>query len=78
MDGVKKGTQLLSAASNLLRGGFSMSKVGEAKQLMAGASSLFNSFQHRGQPQQEGLGEENFVEDWRNEGKDVFMFSGCM
>lgn len=54
-----------------------MNKVGEAKQLLAGATSLFNSFKHRSDaPQEEGLGKENFVEGWE-ESKDVWMFSGC-
>ena len=63
-------------ASHLMQGGFSMNKVAEAKQLLAGATSLFHSFQHRGEPQEEGLGQEHFVEGWE-ESKDVWMFSGC-
>lgn len=30
-----------------------------------------------GQPQEEGLGEEHLVEDWKNERKNAFMLSGC-
>lgn len=30
-----------------------------------------------GEPQQEGLNEERFGEDWKNEHKRVIMFSGC-
>ncbi|KAL8280587.1 hypothetical protein RQP46_006910 [Phenoliferia psychrophenolica] len=77
-DNVKKGVQLASMASHLMQGGFNMSKVNEAKQLLAGATSLFNSFKHRHDPQQpDGLGEEKFAEDWESEKRDVWMFSGC-
>ena len=52
-----------------------MQKVDEAKQLIASAHSFFKGLSHhRSQP--EGLGEETFVEDWKSEGKDVWMFSG--
>lgn len=53
-----------------------MAKVGEAKMLLAGAQSLFKSFKHMGEVEPEGLGKESFVEGWE-EGKDVWMFSGC-
>lgn len=53
-----------------------MQKVNDAKQLIAGASSLLHSFSHRGENTPEGLGKEHFVENWE-EGKDVWMFSGC-
>jgi len=52
-----------------------MQKVRDAKQLMTNAQSFFKGLSHRHQP--EGLGEEKFVEDWKNEDKDVWMFSGC-
>ena len=44
-----------------------------------GAKSFFNALQHRddGPVNEHGLGEEVFVEDWKHEGKDVWMFSGC-
>lgn len=78
VDNVKEGIQLVSAASDLLRGGFSMAKINEAKTLFGNAQSFFNSLQHRPEAADEnGLGEEHFVEDWANEGKDVWMFSGC-
>ena len=78
MDNVKQGIGLVAAASDLLRGGFSMNKVQDAKVLMGGATSFFKGLQHRNEPTNEdGLGEEHFVEDWRNERKDVWMFSGC-
>jgi len=30
-----------------------------------------------GEPQQEGLNEEGFAEDWKGEHKRVIMYSGC-
>ena len=77
MDNVKQGVHLMSAAKHLLQGGFTYDKVNDAKQLYAGAQAFFKSFQHQGQEQEEGLGEEHFMEDWAHEGKSVFMFSGC-
>jgi hypothetical protein len=77
MDNLKQGVKLMQTAQNLLQGGFTRDKVGDAKQLLAGAQSFFSSLKHRAEPQKEGLGEEYFQEDWRNEGKSVFMFSGC-
>ena len=77
MDNVKQGLHLMSAAQHLLQGGFSYDKVNDAKQLFGGAQSFFQSLKHRGEQQEEGLGEEKFQEDWVHEGKSVFMFSGC-
>lgn len=77
VDNVKQGLHLLGATQNLIQGGFSMSKVNDAKQLLAGAQSFFQGLQHRGEPQQDGLGEEHFAEDWKSENKRVFMYSGC-
>jgi len=78
MDNVKQGLSLVSAANNLIQGGFSMRKVNDAKMLLGGAKSFFSSFQHRNEPVNEhGLGEERFMEDWKGEGRDVWMFSGC-
>jgi metacaspase-1 len=79
VDNVKQGIQLASAAYNLVHGGFSAAKVNDAKALIGGAKSFFASLHHR--PAEEvnehGLAEDHFVEDWKNEGKDVWMFSGC-
>ena len=77
MDNLKQGLHLVRSAQNLLQGGFSTDKVADAKQLFAGAQSFFQGLKHRAEPQQEGLGEEHFQEDWVHEGKSVFMFSGC-
>ncbi|KAI4201122.1 MAG: hypothetical protein LQ350_003436 [Teloschistes chrysophthalmus] len=79
MDNVKEGLHLMQAAQHLLQGGFSANKIGEAKQLFAGAQSFFQGLKHRGEgtADEEGLDEEKFMEDWVHEGKSVFMFSGC-
>jgi len=77
VDSVKQGLHLMKSAQNLLQGGFSMTKVNDAKVLLAGATSFFQGLKHRGEPQQDGLGEEHFVEDWRSEHKNVTMYSGC-
>jgi len=55
-----------------------MEKINDAKQLIAGAQSFFHGLAHRNDPVSEGLGKEQFVENWDSEGKDVWMFSGKM
>jgi len=77
VDNVKQGLHLVSAASHLLQGGVSYNKVNDAKQLLAGAQSFFQGLQHRGEPQEEGLGEEHFQENWNTENRHVAMYSGC-
>ena len=77
VDNVKQGLHLMEAANHLVQGGFSMNKVNDAKVLFAGAQTFFQGLKHRGEAQQEGLGEEHFVEDWKSENKRVFMYSGC-
>jgi len=78
VDNVKRGVQLATSAVHLLQGGFSMDKVSEAKQLLAGAKTLFAAFQHRKDVEDpSGIQQENFVEDWKNEKKDVRSFMGC-
>jgi hypothetical protein len=77
VDNIRQGVRLASAARALIQGGFSMEKVNDAKQLLAGAQSFFHGLAHRSDPTTEGLGQERFVEDWNTEGKDVWMFSGC-
>lgn len=76
VDNLRQGARLAAAARSLIQGGFSMEKVNDAKQLLAGAQSFFQGFTNHKQPVREGLGEENFVEDWNKEGRDVWMFSG--
>jgi hypothetical protein len=62
---------------HLIQGGFTVQKVQDARQLIAGATSFFNSLKHRVDPGEEGVGEEHFVEDWKSEHKRVIMYSGC-
>jgi hypothetical protein len=79
VDNVKQGINLASSAVNLLRGGLTAAKIQDAKVLIGGAKTFFANLQ--GRPAQEtnedGLGEEHFIEPWKHEGKDVWMFSGC-
>ena len=77
VDSVKQGAHLMSAASNLLQGGFSLQKVNDAKQLYAGARSFFKGLQHTGEKHDAGLEQEQFQESWASEHKFVTMFSGC-
>jgi len=78
IDNVKQGINLINTAHHLIQGGFSTDKIQDAKALLGGAKSFFNGLKHRNDPTNEdGLGEEHFVEDWKTEGKDVWMFSGC-
>ncbi len=78
VDNVKRGIGLAKAAYKLVQGGFDAKKINDAKMLIGGAKSFFNSLQHRPQETNEdGLGEEKFMVDWKHEGKDVWMFSGC-
>ncbi|KAG8993883.1 hypothetical protein FRB94_010313 [Tulasnella sp. JGI-2019a] len=82
MDNVKQAAHLYQRAQHLVHG-FSLTptKIQEAKELFAGAQTFWKGFQNRGQKpvdvDEEGLGEEHFIEPWAKEGKDVWMFSGC-
>jgi hypothetical protein len=79
IDNVKTATSLATQAYSLIQGGFSTRKVDDAKVLLGGAKSFFHGLSHRPEEDanEDGLGEETFVEDWKGEGKDVWMFSGC-
>lgn len=78
IDNVKTGVNLLHEASSLIQGGFTMDKLVQAKSLFARANTFFKQLSHAGdEPQEEGVGEEHFVEDWKSEHKFVTMFSGC-
>jgi metacaspase-1 len=79
VNNIKEGLSLATAAAHLVQGGFSVEKIADARALAGGAMSFFHSLHHRPEPADEnGLGEEHFQEDWKGEGKDVWMFSGCM
>lgn len=78
MDNLKQGAFLMSEASHLIQGGFTLNKLAEARQLMAGATSFFQGLKHmRDGDQEEGLAAEDFQEDWKSERKRATMFSGC-
>lgn len=82
MDDLKKGANLAAEASHLLMGGLSFQRMGEAKQLYAGATDFFRSLKHQREGLAEGdrppgLAQEGFAEDWEKEKKYVTMFSGC-
>jgi metacaspase-1 len=72
---VKQGAHLLQAAQHLIQGGFTPEKLQDARQLWGGAQSFFKSLKHMNEPQEEGVGEEYFQEDWKSEHKRVFMVS---
>lgn len=81
VDNLKKGVSLASAAMKLFQGGFTSNKVADAKMLLGGAQDFWKGLHHRSASStpanEDGLGEDYFVEDWKNEGKDAWMFSGC-
>lgn len=78
VNNVKEGISLAKEASSLLKGGFSVKKVQDMQSLFGRGQSLFHKLSNpQAASDEQGLADENFVEDWRNEGKDVWMFSGC-
>ncbi|KAF2654981.1 peptidase C14 [Lophiostoma macrostomum CBS 122681] len=77
MDNLKAGVQLYSEAENLIEGGFSYNKMGEARHLLAGATSFFQGIKHMGEQQEEGLQGGEFAGQYGSENKVVTMFSGC-
>lgn len=70
---------MVSEAQHLIQGGFTFDKLGEARELFAGATDFFRGLKHMGEQHEEesGLEEDQFVEDWAKEHKWVTMFSGC-
>ncbi|KAF2875944.1 peptidase C14, caspase domain-containing protein [Massariosphaeria phaeospora] len=78
MDNLKAGAQLVGSARTLIAGGFSYNKVGEAQQLLAGATSFFRGLKHMGEQEEEGLqGHADFAGQYGSEQKMVTMISGC-
>lgn len=56
MDNLRKGAQLVGEAQDLMAGGFRFEKLGEARELFAGATSFFHGLKHMGeQEEEEGL-----------------------
>ncbi|PSN65166.1 peptidase C14 [Corynespora cassiicola Philippines] len=77
LDNLKAGVKLVGDARDLISGGFSYSKMGEAQQLLAGASSFFSGLRHMGEQEEEGLQDGHFAGQYGSENKMVTMFSGC-
>ncbi|KAI8932471.1 hypothetical protein NX059_010655 [Plenodomus lindquistii] len=78
MDNLKAGARLVTEAQFLFQDGFSYRKVGEAQELLAGASSFFKGLKHLGeQEEEEGLSGGEFAGQYGSEKKMVTMFSGC-
>ncbi|USP76336.1 uncharacterized protein yc1106_03610 [Curvularia clavata] len=78
MDNLKTGIHLAEEARDVISGGFSFDKIGEAQHLLAGASSFFKGLRHFGEEQEEGLESGEFAGQYGSEQKMVTMFSGCM
>lgn len=55
MDNLRKGAQLVGEAQDLISGGFRFDKLGEARELFAGATSFFHGLKHMGEQEEEGL-----------------------
>jgi metacaspase-1 len=77
LDNLRKGAQLVGDAQDLISRGFSFDKMGEARELLAGATSFFRGLKHQGEGEEEGLQEGDFEEQYGHERKMVTMFSGC-
>lgn len=77
MDNLRKGAQLVGEAQDILQGGFRFDKLGEARELLAGATSFFHGLKHMGEQEEEGLQDGEFVGQYGSERKMVTMFSGC-
>lgn len=78
MDNLRKGAQLVGEASDLIQRGFTFDKVGEARELLAGATSFFRGLKHMGeQDEEEGVQAGEFAGQYGSERKMVTMISGC-
>ncbi|EMC99506.1 hypothetical protein BAUCODRAFT_29851 [Baudoinia panamericana UAMH 10762] len=79
MDNVQTGIALVSEASHLIQGGFTVGKIAEAKTLLAGATDFFKGLTHEPpQTDQFGLGASDNQDAYASEGaKNVWMYSGC-
>ncbi|OCT47127.1 hypothetical protein CLCR_02481 [Cladophialophora carrionii] len=80
MNNLRAGAELIGEASHLIRGDFSFDDAGEARHLLAGATSFFRSLKHQYDGDyEEGLqsADEGFQTEWGRENKSVFMLSGC-
>jgi len=77
MDNLKTGFSLANEASHLIQGDYGFQSIGEAKQLLAGATDFFRGLRHRHEEtDQYGLGHSANA-DAAEGPKDVYMYSGC-
>ena len=83
MDNLQAGMALMGEAQGLISGGFTLSSLGAAKHLLAGASDFFRGLRHKyGYDDDDDYEEGVQAADahgnrWAAERKSVFMFSGC-
>jgi hypothetical protein len=77
LDNLRKGAQLVGEAQNLISGGLRFDKAGEARELLAGATSFFKGLRHAVDGEEEGLQEGEFEDQYGHEKRMVTMFSGC-
>ncbi|KAF1984030.1 peptidase C14 [Aulographum hederae CBS 113979] len=80
MDNLKIGVELIGEAGDLLAGGFSFNKLGEARELYGGATDFFRGLKHMGEAggDEDGLqAEDEFQSEYGSENKMVTLFSGC-
>ncbi len=77
IDNLKMGANLMVEANDILAGGFSYRKVGEAQHLLAGATDFFHGLKHMGEQQEEGVAAGEYAGQYGSEQKMVTMFSGC-
>ncbi|KAL9089883.1 MAG: hypothetical protein Q9159_002240 [Coniocarpon cinnabarinum] len=79
IDSLKQGMRLVGAADHLIEGGmrFDSQSLGDARQLLAGATDFFHGLKHMGEQHESGLDSERFSHDYSQEHKFATMFSGC-
>lgn len=77
MDNIKMGAHLVGEAQDLIQGGFRYDKIGEARDLLAGATDFFRGFKHMGEQREDALEDGEFYNQYGQESKVVTMFSGC-
>ena len=66
MDNLKQGVQLIGEAQNLISGGLRFDKMGEARELFAGATNFFHGLKHMGEQEEEGLQDGGYLSNLIN------------
>ncbi|KAF2737694.1 hypothetical protein EJ04DRAFT_510127 [Polyplosphaeria fusca] len=61
MNNLKMGAHLVGEAQDLINGGFRYDKIGEARDLLAGATDFFRGLKHMGEQREEGLEDGDFI-----------------